>query len=202
LPTARRLGAHQLSRRQRPAACAGGIFLAGVQIAAPALVATMVADVALGFLGKASPQLPVLFIGLAVKNLLGLAMLIAVLSYWPHSFSQRFAESIALASACCICRTYRIRKNKWPTRARPRERHRGAGKKPASRDKSRAAAIWWRPWHHERRDAVVLAVARLRLGLARPDGHELDSVTTHPDQLLPVWHNDILIFRVSRWLRP
>jgi flagellar biosynthetic protein FliR len=75
---------------------AGGIFLAGVQIAAPALVATMVADVALGFLGKASPQLPVLFIGLAVKNLLGLAMLIAVLAYWPHSFSQRFAESVAL----------------------------------------------------------------------------------------------------------
>ena len=39
----------------------------------------------------------VLFIGLAVKNLLGLAMLITVLSYWPHSFSQRFTESIALA---------------------------------------------------------------------------------------------------------
>ena len=75
---------------------AGGIFLAGVQIAAPGLVATLVADVALGFLGKASPQLPVLFIGLAVKNLLGLAVLIAVVAYWPHGFSQRFAESIAL----------------------------------------------------------------------------------------------------------
>jgi flagellar biosynthesis protein FliR len=75
---------------------AGGIFLAGVQIAAPGLVATLVADVGLGFLGKASPQLPVLFIGLAVKNLLGLAMLTAVLAYWPQSFSQRFADSIAV----------------------------------------------------------------------------------------------------------
>jgi len=74
---------------------AGGIFLAGVQIAAPALAATLVADVALGFLGKASPQLPVLFIGLAVKNLLGLAVLIGVIAYWPHSFSDRFAESVA-----------------------------------------------------------------------------------------------------------
>jgi len=73
-----------------------GIFLAGVQIAAPGLVATLVADVALGFLGKASPQLPVLFIGLAVKNLLGLAMLVVVVAYWPHAFSQHFAESIAL----------------------------------------------------------------------------------------------------------
>ena len=75
---------------------AGGIFLAGVQIAAPGLVATLVADVGLGFLGKASPQLPVLFIGLAVKNILGMAMLIAVVAYWPQSFSQRFAASIAV----------------------------------------------------------------------------------------------------------
>jgi flagellar biosynthesis protein FliR len=75
---------------------AGGIFLAGAQIAAPGLAATLVADVALGFLGKASPQLPVLFIGLAVKNLLGLAMLIGVMAYWPHSFAERFAQSIAL----------------------------------------------------------------------------------------------------------
>lgn len=76
---------------------AGGIFLAGVQIAAPGLVATLVADMALGFLGKASPQLPVLFIGLAVKNLMGLAILVGVLAYWPQVFSQRFAESIT----CC-----------------------------------------------------------------------------------------------------
>jgi len=76
---------------------AGGIFLSGLQIAAPTLAATLVADVALGFLGKASPQLPVLFIGLAVKNLLGLAMLIGVIAYWPHSFGQRFAESIGFA---------------------------------------------------------------------------------------------------------
>jgi flagellar biosynthesis protein FliR len=75
---------------------AGGIFLAGVQIAAPALVATLIADAALGFLGKASPNLPVLFIGLAVKNLLGLGVLITVVAYWPHSFSERFAEAIAL----------------------------------------------------------------------------------------------------------
>ena len=75
---------------------AGGIFLSGVQIAAPGLAATLVADVALGFLGKASPQLPVLFIGLAVKNLLGLAMLIVVVAYWPQSFGQRFAQSIVV----------------------------------------------------------------------------------------------------------
>jgi flagellar biosynthesis protein FliR len=76
---------------------AGGIFLAGVQIAAPSLVATLVADMALGFLGKASPQLPVLFIGLAVKNLVGLAVLVAAIAYWPRAFGQQFAHGIQVA---------------------------------------------------------------------------------------------------------
>jgi flagellar biosynthesis protein FliR len=75
---------------------AGGIFLAAAQIAAPALAATLVADLVLGFLGKASPQLPVLFVGLSVKNLLGLAVMIAVIARWPGSFSARFAASVAL----------------------------------------------------------------------------------------------------------
>jgi hypothetical protein len=65
-----------------------------VQIAAPSLVATLVADMALGFLGKASPQLPVLFIGLAVKNLVGLTVLMAAMAYWPRMFSQQFAKAI------------------------------------------------------------------------------------------------------------
>jgi flagellar biosynthetic protein FliR len=76
---------------------AGGIFLAGVQIAAPSLVATLVADMALGFLGKASPQLPVLFIGLAVKNLVGLTVMIAAIAYWPRMFNQQFAQAIQTA---------------------------------------------------------------------------------------------------------
>jgi flagellar biosynthetic protein FliR len=76
---------------------AGGIFLAGVQIAAPSLVATLVADMALGFMGKASPQLPVLFIGLAVKNLVGLTVLLAAMAYWPRFFNQQFTQAIQTA---------------------------------------------------------------------------------------------------------
>lgn len=76
---------------------AGGIFLAGLQIAAPSLAATLIADIALGFLGKASPQLPVLFIGLAVKNLLGLAVLLAAMAYWPRLFNEQFARAIGVA---------------------------------------------------------------------------------------------------------
>jgi flagellar biosynthetic protein FliR len=75
---------------------AGSIFLVGVEIAAPVMVATMVADIALGFLGKASPQLPVVLVGLSVKNILGLAVLAASLSLWPHIFERHFAVAIGL----------------------------------------------------------------------------------------------------------
>src|SRR5579872_5115450 len=40
---------------------AGAIWLVGLQIAAPVVVATMVIDVTLGFLAKSSPQIPILF---------------------------------------------------------------------------------------------------------------------------------------------
>ncbi|MGA3347774.1 MAG: flagellar biosynthetic protein FliR [Candidatus Sulfotelmatobacter sp.] len=76
---------------------AGGIFLAGVQIAAPSLVATLIADVALGFLGKASPQLPVLLVGIPVKNLLGLGVLIGAMAYWPRLWNQQFLRGIQLS---------------------------------------------------------------------------------------------------------
>ena len=75
---------------------AGGIFLAGVQIAAPALAATLIADIMLGFLGKASPNLPVLFLGLSVKSVLGLVVIMAALAAWPRVLEKHFMEAIGL----------------------------------------------------------------------------------------------------------
>jgi flagellar biosynthetic protein FliR len=73
---------------------ASGIWLAAVQIAAPILFATMLADLMLGFIGKASPQLPVLFLGMSVKTLLGLMVWIGALVFWPSRFESYFGESI------------------------------------------------------------------------------------------------------------
>ena len=75
---------------------AGSIVIeVGVQIAAPVLAATLLADIVLGLLGKASPQLPVMLLGPAVKSLLGLAVLIAALRYWPDMFRALFLRSTA-----------------------------------------------------------------------------------------------------------
>ncbi len=60
----------------------------------PVLVASLFADVALGFIGKASPQLPVLFVGISVKNLLGLAVMCGAAAYWPRFFDARFERAL------------------------------------------------------------------------------------------------------------
>ena len=74
---------------------AGGIWLATLQIAIPVILATLLVDVALGFLGRASPQLPVMLVGLSVKNLIGLTALAGTLALWPRMFDGEFARALA-----------------------------------------------------------------------------------------------------------
>lgn len=73
------------------------VFAIGIQIAAPVLSATLLADVALGLLGKASPQLPLMLLGPAVKSILGLLILISALKYWPNIFERLFLNSMVVA---------------------------------------------------------------------------------------------------------
>lgn len=75
----------------------GSVFAIGIQIAAPVLSATLFADIALGLLGKASPQLPLMLLGPAVKSILGLLILISALKYWPDLFEHLFLNSTSQA---------------------------------------------------------------------------------------------------------
>lgn len=75
---------------------AGAMWLVGLQIAAPVVVATMLADIALGFLGKASPQLPVLLVGLSIKSVLGMMVLVGTMALWPKTFERHFTSAIAV----------------------------------------------------------------------------------------------------------
>jgi flagellar biosynthesis protein FliR len=74
---------------------AASMWLIGVQIAAPVLLATLMTDVALSFLGRISPQLPVLLVGTSVKSLLGYSILIGVVGLWPAMLETHFANAIA-----------------------------------------------------------------------------------------------------------
>jgi len=66
----------------------------GIQIAAPVLAATLLMDVVLGLLGKASPQMPLMLLGPAVKSMLGVLVLSATIGFWPRLFERYFSQSI------------------------------------------------------------------------------------------------------------
>ena len=66
----------------------------GIQIAAPVMAATFLIDIVLGLLGKASPQMPLMLMGPAVKSMLGVLVLGATLSFWPRLFERYFTQSI------------------------------------------------------------------------------------------------------------
>lgn len=69
---------------------ASGIFLAGVQLAAPVLAATLLVELAIALVGRLSPQLPVMFVGIPVKTLVGYAVLIGSLGVWPRFIEAHF----------------------------------------------------------------------------------------------------------------
>lgn len=66
----------------------------GIQIAAPVLAATLLMDLILGLLGKASPQMPLMLLGPAVKSMLGVLILTATIGFWPRVFAKYFGETI------------------------------------------------------------------------------------------------------------
>jgi flagellar biosynthetic protein FliR len=69
---------------------ASGIFLAGVQLAAPVLGATLLVELAIALVGRLSPQLPVMFVGIPMKTLIGYTVLIGSLGIWPRFIEAHF----------------------------------------------------------------------------------------------------------------
>lgn len=69
---------------------AGGVFLAALQLAAPVLAATLLAEMAVALAGKLAPQLPVMAIDVPAKTLVGYGVLIGSLALWPHWIEARF----------------------------------------------------------------------------------------------------------------
>ncbi len=74
-----------------------GVFLLGLQLASPALVVTVMTDIALSFMSKASPQLPVMAVGLPAKMLVGYAAIWSSVVFWPALANKWFYNSIQAA---------------------------------------------------------------------------------------------------------
>jgi flagellar biosynthesis protein FliR len=76
---------------------AAGIFAAAVQLSAPVVAATVLAEVAVALAGKMAPQLPVMAVTVPVKTMLGYVVLIGSLALWPHWIEARFTALLDTA---------------------------------------------------------------------------------------------------------
>lgn len=76
---------------------AAGIFAAAVQLSAPLVAATVLAEVAVALAGKMAPQLPVMSVTVPVKAMLGYGVLIGSLALWPHWIEGRFISLLDAA---------------------------------------------------------------------------------------------------------
>lgn len=73
---------------------AEGMWLIGLQIATPVLLATLLLDVTVGFLSKASPQMPAIFLSIPLKSMIGYAVLAIAVAVWPGFFEKQFALAL------------------------------------------------------------------------------------------------------------
>jgi flagellar biosynthetic protein FliR len=73
------------------AAMTGGIFLAGLQLAAPVIAAALTVEIVVALVGRLSPQLPVMVVSIPLKTLASYAVLIGSLAVWPAWIERHFS---------------------------------------------------------------------------------------------------------------
>lgn len=69
---------------------AGGIFLAGLQLAAPVMSAALVVEMTVAMVSRLAPMLPAQVVGIPVKTLVSYAVLAGSLAVWPGWIEQHF----------------------------------------------------------------------------------------------------------------
>ncbi len=79
------------------------MLVAGVQIAGPVIAVTIIADVVLGIIGRAAPQINILIVGMPLKTLVGFSCLSFAFYFLPRmlgkSFMQLYSDLFALMRA-------------------------------------------------------------------------------------------------------
>lgn len=72
----------------------GSFWVWGVELALPILLATLLIDVTMAFFSKSAPQLPVIFVGIPVKELVGYGVLMAAMRFWPGLVGGHFQQAM------------------------------------------------------------------------------------------------------------
>jgi flagellar biosynthetic protein FliR len=97
VPLAASVTGGQLGRVAHVAVVASAQLLeAAIGLAAPALVALLLADLALGAIGRVAPQVPLYFVGMPLKALLGVGAVLVSLGAVDTALTHGFAGWAAL----------------------------------------------------------------------------------------------------------
>ena len=81
---------------------AGGIFLAGLQLASPVIAAALAVEITVALIGKLSPQLPTQILSIPVKTLVSYTVLIGSLAVWPGWVERHFTSLLDSAGKMLV----------------------------------------------------------------------------------------------------
>ena len=79
------------------AGMASGIFLAGLQLAAPVMAAALVVEMTISMVSRLAPMLPVQVVGIPLKTLSSYVVLIGSLAVWPGWIERHFTALLDAA---------------------------------------------------------------------------------------------------------
>ena len=81
---------------------ASGIFLAGIQLAAPVMAAALAVEVTIALVAHLSPQLPSIVVSIPLKTLASYVVLIASLAVWPGWIERHFTALLDAAAKLLV----------------------------------------------------------------------------------------------------
>ena len=84
------------------AGMAGGIFLAGIQLAAPVMAAALTVEITVSLIGRLSPQLPSFVLSIPLKTMTSYVVLIASLAVWPGWIESHFTALLEAAGRLLV----------------------------------------------------------------------------------------------------
>jgi len=81
---------------------ASGIFLAGIQLAAPVMAAALAVEVTIALVARLSPQLPSIVVSIPLKTMASYVVLIASLAVWPGWIERHFTALLDAAAKLLV----------------------------------------------------------------------------------------------------
>ena len=79
------------------AGMASGIFVSGVQLAAPVVAAALLVEIAVGIVSRMAPALPAHIASVPIKTMVSYLVLLGALAVWPAWMEHRFAALLDMA---------------------------------------------------------------------------------------------------------